>query len=209
MKARNWGIFLAVAAIVALIVTGCAPAQTTQPTPAAEPAAVQLPAEIVVGALEPLTGSHAVLGAEAKAGMEVAIEHINAAGGIQSLNGLKLKLVSEDAGENADSAKLGAESLISKHRPVAILGLYISRMTIAASEVTEREKVVLIADALVDSVTASGRRYLFRPAPKASQHGASAVQFVTSEAQKAGLEFKNVAILNEDSSSVAATQSAR
>lgn len=200
MKARTWGILLSVTAIVCLMVTGCAPSQPSQPAQPAQPAAAKLPAEIVVGALEPLTGSHAVFGTEAKQGMEVAVEHINAAGGIKSLNGLKIKLVSEDAGENADSAKLGAESIISKHRPVAILGLYISRMTIAASEVTEREKVILIADALVDSVTTSGRRYLFRPAPKASQHGASAVQFVTSEAQKAGLEFKKVAILNEDSS---------
>ena len=206
MQGRIQWILLTMVAIVCLTVTGCMPATPAQPAaPAqsaapAQPAAAKLPAEIVVGALEPLTGAHAVFGTEAKQGMELAVDHINAAGGIKSLNGLKLKLVSEDAGENADSAKLGAESLISKHHPVAILGLYISRMTIAASEVTEREKVILIADALVDSVTSLGRRYLFRPAPKASQHGASAVQFVTSEAKKAGLNFSKVAILNEDSS---------
>ncbi len=160
----------------------------------------KLPDKIVVGCLEPLTGGHAVFGTEAKIGMEIAVKHINEAGGIKSLDGLPLELVVEDSGENADTAKLGAESLISKHDPVAILGLYISRLTVAASEVTEREKVILVADALVDSVTDMGRQYLFRPAPKASQHGASAVQFVVEAAQKAGVSVNKIAILNEDSS---------
>ncbi len=160
----------------------------------------KLPDKIVVGCLEPLTGAHAVFGTEAKIGMEIAVKHINEAGGIQSLGGLPLELVVEDSGENADSAKLGAESIISKHRPVAILGLYISRLTVAASEVTERERVILVADALVDSVTAMGRQYLFRPAPKASQHGASAVQFVVQASEEAGVPVQRVAILNEDSS---------
>jgi len=94
------------------------------------------PRRSVVGCLEPFTGSYAVFGTEAKTGMELAIQHINAAGGIASLGGLKLRLVSEDCGENPDTAKLGAESIIGKNHPVAILGLYISRLTIPASEVT-------------------------------------------------------------------------
>jgi branched-chain amino acid transport system substrate-binding protein len=161
--------------------------------------AAELPEKIVVGCLEPLTGPHAVFGTEAKVGMEIAVKHINEAGGVKSLGGKQLELVTEDAGENADTAKLGAESIISKHHPTAILGLYISRITVAASEVTEREKVILIADALVDNITAMGRRYLFRPAPKASIHGASAVQFVVDLAKKAGKPVSKVAILNEDS----------
>jgi branched-chain amino acid transport system substrate-binding protein len=165
-----------------------------------QPAKMEMPSEIVVGCLEPLTGAHAIFGTESKVGMEIAVRHINEAGGIKSLGGLPLKLVAEDCGEKADSAKLGAESIISKHNPVAVLGLYISRLTVAASEVTEREKVILIADALVDSVTAMGRKYLFRPAPKASQHGESAVEFVVEEAKRKGIPVKTVAILNEDSS---------
>ena len=110
-------------------------------------------------------------------------------------------LVSRAQRRRAPTGRLSGRA--SSARPcsqLAILGLYISRMTVAASEVTEREKVILIADALVDSVTASGRRYLFRPAPKASQHGETAVKFVQDEAATTGIEMKKVAILNEDSS---------
>lgn len=169
---------------------------TAQPP---EPVKVELPDSIVVGILQPLTGAHAVFGEEAKIGIEIAARHINEAGGIESMGGLPIELVTEDAGEDADSARLGAESIISKHHPVAILGLYISRMTAAASEVTDREKVILVADALVDSVTQAGRRYLFRPAPKASAHGATAVNFVMDIAKAQGVEIDTVAIINEDS----------
>jgi branched-chain amino acid transport system substrate-binding protein len=173
--------------------------QTVFVTAAPEVKKVQLPDKIVVGILEPLTGSSAVFGEEAKIGIEIAAKHINEAGGIQSLGGLQIELVTEDAGEDADSARLGAESIISKHHPVAILGLYISRMTAAAAEVIDREKVILVADALVDSVTQQGRRYLFRPAPKASAHGATAVDFVVETAKAKGIDLKTVAIINEDS----------
>ncbi len=169
---------------------------TAQPP---EPVKVELPDSIVIGILQPLTGAHAVFGEEAKIGIEIAARHINEAGGIESMGGLPIELVTEDAGEDADSARLGAESIISKHHPVAILGLYISRMTAAASEVTDREKVILVADALVDSVTQAGRRYLFRPAPKASAHGATAVNFVMDIAKAQGVEIDTVAIINEDS----------
>ncbi len=203
MKSTMWRT-MAILVVLSLLIGGCGPQATSKP---------KLPEKIVIGCLEPLTGRYAVFGTEAKIGMEIAVRHINEAGGIQSMGGIPLELVVEDAGENADSARLGAESIISKHRPVAILGLYISRLTIAASEVTEREKVILVADALVDSVTMIGRRYLFRPAPKASQHGATAVEFVLAAAEKAGISAQRVAILNEDSAfgrsnAIGATQAA-
>jgi len=159
-----------------------------------------LPGKIIVGCLEPLTGAHAVFGIEGKVGMEFAVKHINEAGGIKSLGGIPLELVIEDVGEDAMSARLATESIISKHKPVAVLGLYISRLTTVASEITEREKVIMVADALVDSITEVGRQYLFRPSPKASMQGRSAVEYVIEAAEKSGVKVEKVAILNEDSS---------
>jgi branched-chain amino acid transport system substrate-binding protein len=191
--------------LVIMLVSACAPAAAAptaadaQESAGAASEAVALPEEIVVGILEPLTGSHAIFGEEAKIGIELAVKHINEAGGIESMGGLPITLVVEDAGSDADSARLGAESIISKHHPVAVMGLYISSMTAAASEVTDREKVILVADALVDSVTQQGRRYLFRPAPKAGAHGATAVEFVMDAAEASGITVDTVAIINEDS----------
>jgi branched-chain amino acid transport system substrate-binding protein len=89
--------------------------------------------------------------------------------------------------------------MVSKNKPVAILGEYISRFVMAASEVTDREKVILIADALVPQVTLMGRQYLFRPGPNANNHGAMAYQFVKEVSAEHGDSVKSFAILNEDS----------
>ena len=197
MKDRKFStVILTLAMIFVLLAGACTPATPEAP---AAPTAKALPDEIVVGVVQPLTGSFAVFGKEGQIGAELAIKHINEAGGIKSMGGKKLRVVVEDAGGTADSAKLATESMISKNRPVAILGEYISRFVMAASEVTDREKVILIADALVPQITQMGRQYLFRPGPTATNHGAMAYQFVKETAAAAGIEVKTLAILNEDS----------
>lgn len=172
---------------------------TATPEPVQEDAA-ELPEKIVVGALYPFTGHYAHYGEESQLAMQIAVDHINEEGGIQALGGIPLELVAEDCGESADTAKLAAEAMISRHDPVAIVGLFISRLTVAASEVTEREKVILIAEALVDDVTQQGRRYLFRPSPRAGINGATTVEFALDAAQEAGVPLDTIAILNENSS---------
>ncbi|MHB0987693.1 MAG: ABC transporter substrate-binding protein [Bellilinea sp.] len=197
MKDRKFStVLLTLAMIFVLFAGACAPAAPEAP---AAPTAKALPDEIVVGVVQPLTGPFAVFGKEGQIGAELAIKHINEAGGIKSMGGKKLRIVVEDAGGTADSAKLATESMISKNHPVAILGEYISRFVMAASEVTDREKVILIADALVPQVTQMGRQYLFRPGPTATNHGAMAYQFVKETAAAAGVEVTSLAILNEDS----------
>ncbi len=200
MKDRKFStVLLTLALIFVLFAGACAPAAPEAPEAPAAPTAKALPDEIVVGVVQPLTGSFAVFGKEGQIGAELAIKHINEAGGIKSMGGKKLRIVVEDAGGTADSAKLATESMISKNRPVAILGEYISRFVMAASEVTDREKVILIADALVPQITQMGRQYLFRPGPTATNHGAMAYQFVKETAAAAGVEVTSLAILNEDS----------
>ncbi len=192
MWRKVYQLFL-VFVIVALVLGACTPTATKTPEKK------QLPAEIVVGVVQPLTGGFAVFGQDGKIGAELAVQHINEAGGVKSMGGLKIKLVVEDAGDSADSAKLATESMVSKNKPVAILGEYISRFVMAASEVTDREKVILIADALVPQVTLMGRQYLFRPGPNANNHGAMAYQFVKDVSAEHGDSVKSFAILNEDS----------
>ncbi len=156
--------------------------------------------EIIIGLIEPLTGAHAVFGIEAKQAAELMIDIINnELGGIKSLGGAKLKLVVEDAGESPETGKLAAEKLISQYHPPIVVGAYISRITAGIAEVTEREKVILVMDALVDWLTQKGWKYVFRAAPKASDHGRSAARFVLEMAKKAGLTIKTAVVMNEDS----------
>ncbi len=216
MRGRRVSMVLAVALVALVLVSSCAPAATPTPqvivkketqivketvvqevVPTAAP--VQLPDTIVIGSLEPLTGGLAMFAAEAVAAQELAIQHINDAGGIKSLGGLKLTLVGEDTTQEVDAARLAAESLISKYHPIATVGMFMSRLTLGGSEVTEREKVFLISDALVDTLMTRGFQYLLRAAPSSGQHGITGVEFVVEAGERYNVPIEKIAILNEDS----------
>ncbi|MEM0057161.1 MAG: ABC transporter substrate-binding protein [Saccharolobus sp.] len=170
--------------------------------PGASPTSPTTPiiSEVKIGVLEPLTGAYAAFGMDAVEGARLAIDIINnELGGVKSLGGAKLKLYVEDVGESPDSAALAAERLISTYRPHAILGAYISRLTAAVAEVTDKEKIPLFMDALVDWLTERGWNYVFRVCPKASIYGRTAAEFVVDIFRKTNISLKTVVILHENS----------
>ena len=59
----------------------------------------QSPAEVKVGLLVPISGMYARPGTVMREGAEMAVDHINAQGGVKALGGAKLKLVVETARE--------------------------------------------------------------------------------------------------------------
>ena len=190
-------ILVAVIAGVLIYMTTQAPPTTPTTTPTTTRPTIE---KVKIGMIEPLTGRYAVFGQEAVDAARLLIDIINnELGGVSSLGGAKLELYVEDAGTSPDTAALAAERLISTHRPHVILGAYISRLTAAVAEVTEREKIPLVMDALVDWLTEKGWKYVFRLAPRASTHGKSAVDFVLEMAQKANITIRTVVVLHEDS----------
>ncbi|MFC1969576.1 ABC transporter substrate-binding protein, partial [Chloroflexota bacterium] len=87
----------------------------TQEAPApAAPAAP--PAPIVIGEISAYTGPPATLFEHQKAGMQFAIDEINAAGGIKSLGGAKLTMINLDHEFKAELAKEATERLINKDK---------------------------------------------------------------------------------------------
>ena len=82
-------------------------------------------------------------------GAEMAIDHINNAGGVKALGGAKLKLVVLDSGDTTEKAKNAAQRMVSQETDmVAATGSYLSSFTLAVTEVTERAKPAA-ADAVV------------------------------------------------------------
>ena len=67
-------------------------------------AAFAQPAEVKIAFIAPLSGPWARQGELMKKGADLAVEDINAAGGIKALGGAKLRLAVADAGENAEKA---------------------------------------------------------------------------------------------------------
>ena len=99
---------------------------------------------IKIGALMSLTGALAPYGSPIANGAKLAVEQINAAGGVL---GKQLELIIRDTGTSPDVGRDAASKLVQLDRVQAIVGALSSGVTIAASSVTIPAEVVLISPA--------------------------------------------------------------
>jgi len=99
-----------------------------------------------------------------KKGMELALEEINAAGGV---NGRKLELVTRDDNGNPADAVRVAEELISREKVDLLMGTFASNVGLAVSNLAAQRKVVFLAsEPLTDKIVwENGNRYTFRLRP--------------------------------------------
>ena len=156
-------------------------------------------ADVKFGALFPFSGGLALLGEESFRGLELAVEEINAAGG---LKGEQIELVRGDAVDN-NQAIGEARRLISREQVKAILGTYSSSRSIAASQVAELSGIPYFElGAVADEVTSRGLEYLFRTNPTADTMGEMIIDMIVDEvAPGLGKEPGDlvVGVIHEDS----------
>jgi len=96
-----------------------------------------------------------------KKGMELAVEQINASGGV---NGKKLELIVRDDNANPGDAVRAAEELISREQVDVIAGSFLSNIGLALTDFAKQKKVFFLAgEPLTDKIVwANGNRYTFR-----------------------------------------------
>ncbi len=126
---------------------------------------------IRLGAAVSLTGSLAKLGQETKAGYEIWMEKVNAAGGL-NLGGSKrpVEIIFYDDQSDANRATKLVEKLISEDNVRLILGPYSSGITLSVSTITEKNHAVLIsAGGNADELFERNFRYIFGVWPLASE----------------------------------------
>lgn len=114
---------------------------------------------IKIGGIAPLSGGVAVYGAECKNGIDLAVEEINAAGGI---NGQKIEFICED--DEGDSAKSvnAYKKLVTKDRVKVIIGSLTSGCTMAITNLAQAQNVVQIAPAATAVAITDAGNYVFR-----------------------------------------------
>lgn len=96
---------------------------------------------IKVGVYGDLTGQTSSFGQSTKNGIELAVEEINAGGGV---NGKKIQLVIEDDQGRPEQAKTVVSKLISQDKVQAVLGEVASTNSLAAAPVAQEAKIPMI-----------------------------------------------------------------
>jgi branched-chain amino acid transport system substrate-binding protein len=99
-----------------------------------------------------------------KKGWELALEQVNAAGGV---NGRKIEVVSrDDSGTPADAVRV-AEELVSRENVAFLMGTFPSNVGLAVADFAKQKKILFIAaEPLTDKIVwENGNRYTFRLRP--------------------------------------------
>jgi branched-chain amino acid transport system substrate-binding protein len=161
--------------------------------------ASQAMADVKFGSLYPFSGQLALLGEESARGLEIAVDEINAAGGVQ---GEQVVLARGDAVDN-NQAIGEARRLISLEGVKAIFGTYSSSRSIAASQVAELAGIPYFElGAVADEVTGRGLSHLFRTNPTAEHMGKTIVDMIVNKVAfglgKTPTDLK-IGIIHEDS----------
>ena len=156
-------------------------------------------AAVKVGVLHPVSGALSYSGQQGRLGATMAIDEINAAGGIKALGGAKIEAVLGDAQSTPEGGNAEVEKMNSAE-VAAIVGGYASAICLAASQTAARYDLPYIIDVgVVDSIVTRGLKNTFRFGPGFGVIAKTALDNLVSINDQAGKVAKTAVIVHEDS----------
>jgi branched-chain amino acid transport system substrate-binding protein len=144
--------------------------------------------DILVGHVASLTGDTATFGVSADEGIKLAMDEINAKGGI--LGGRKIKVLTEDDRSLGDEAKTAANKLITRDGVCAMLGEISSSRSIAMAPVCEDSKIPMLSPGSTNPKVTQGFEFVFRNCFIDTFQGEAIARFAVEE-----LKLKKFAFL--------------
>jgi branched-chain amino acid transport system substrate-binding protein len=131
---------------------------------------------VKIGVITSLTGSQAAFGQAHKNGYNIALEELNAKGGI---NGKKFELDFYDDQSKPDQAVQGVNKLVDQDRVPIILGSYSSESTRAiVPVVTAKQVPLIIPTAVADNIMQTGSPWIFRLCAGSGDYAKATLDFL-------------------------------
>jgi branched-chain amino acid transport system substrate-binding protein len=169
--------YLAILAVAVLILSGCTGYAVREE-------------RIQVGFIAALTGPVADYGEPALKAAQLAVDEVNANGGI---GGKQVQLIVEDGKCNSKEAATVAQKLIDANKVQVILGGHCSPETLGAASIAEQKQVVLFASISTSPDITNAGDYIFR-------NSASSIKFSEALAEYANENYDTLAIISETTS---------
>lgn len=157
------------------------------------------PGTIVIGNVEDLSGASSVLGIPENQGAQMAVDEINASGGIKSLGGAKLELKKFDTASNPDNASTETQAAIAAH-VVAIIGGENSNTVLTGTNISQRAGIPwLNTGGTSDAILQRGYQGVFTVDFDSTQFASGWLQALDSAATQVGVTDKTMTIPYSDS----------
>jgi branched-chain amino acid transport system substrate-binding protein len=173
-----------VVALLSVLFVACPPKPESNGAPGSAAATT---GEILIGEYGSLTGSEASFGQETHNAIMMAIEEVNAAGGV---GGRKIRILTEDDQSKAEEAANAVTKLITQNNVVAVLGEVASSSSLAAAPICQANRVPMITPSSTNPTVTEKGDYIFRVCFLDSYQGQSMANYLTNE-----LKMKTAALL--------------
>ena len=148
--------------------------------------------EILVGEYGSMTGSEATFGQSTHNGLTMAVEEINAAGGIK---GKKVRVINYDDQGKTSEVGTAVTRLITNDNVLAIIGEVASSLSIAGGQIAQQHGVPMISPSSTNPKVTETGDYIFRVCFIDPFQGYVMARFATDPKDKNGLGIKRVAVL--------------
>ncbi len=158
--------------------------------------------EVRVADILPLSGRWARQGQFMKYGAEMAVDEINAQGGVKALGGAKMVLVTADAGDSVEKAVSAAQRVLSRERVVAAHGSWLSSFTMGATEVSERLQIPWMTHSFADTITERGFKYVFQTSPVSTRLAEQGLDLAIEMAKSQGVTIKKMALVGDNTAAI-------
>ena len=130
-----------------------------------------------IGAPQPMTGPDAPFGDKFQKAYSMAVDEINAKGGV---NGKKIEVIIEDHQAKNPLAATVAEKLITQHQVLVLTGGRASGQAVEIASVAQRLKTPYMVDhPSADVITSKGFEWVFRNNPTGSIYPEAFNKFIT------------------------------
>src|SRR5262249_53647869 len=118
---------------------------------------------VKIAMIAPMSGPWARQGQLLRMGADLAVDDINARGGIKSLGGAKLNIIYAAHGDSPEKAKTASQRLVADNPDlVGETGSWLSSFTLAVTEVTERAQIPWLTLSYSAAITNRGFKFFFK-----------------------------------------------
>src|SRR5947209_14522351 len=185
---RTNKLLIIIAALSLMVMTACPP-KNESGTTTSNTSAAGGGGEILVGEYGSMTGPQATFGQSTHNGIMMAIDEINAKGGVK---GRKIKVITEDDQSKQEEAANAVTKLISQNNVLAVLGEVASSCSLAAAPICQSNKVPMITPSSTNPEVTKKGDYIFRVCFTDDYQGENIARYAAQQ-----LHIKRAAILTD------------
>ncbi len=163
------------------------------------------PRTVKIGMVCPMSGPMADVGQDSRLGAQLAVEAVNGAGGVKSLGGARLELLTADSETKTDVARSEADRLINAGAQIMTGGFHSAHVATISLLAQQRRVPYVIDISAADAPTANAAKsvregqqktqYVYRIFPGSAIFGRNAVKYMTEIFQAAGVSPKRIALM--------------